>query len=82
MHSNILSHKLHIWKNKEYSQRLAKIHNWMDFPLLLMLLAPLVVTYVLYFSSLWGQRVLLPQQHVHQHFPGVQRHSELRLSLG
>lgn len=33
-------------------------------------------------SSVFKQYLLLPQQHVHQHVSGVQRHSELRLSLG
>lgn len=34
------------------------------------------------FSALRRQRFLLPQQHVHQHVSGVQRHPKLCLSLG
>lgn len=34
------------------------------------------------FSSLCRQCILLPQQHVYQHFSGVQWHTKLCLSLG
>lgn len=42
----------------------------------------ILIQLFLYSSTLYGQCILLPQQHVHQHFSGVQRHTKLCLSLG
>lgn len=37
---------------------------------------------VFIFSSVWRRHLLLSQQHVHQSHPGLQRYSELCLSMG